>query len=285
MSHLRSLFFCPLTKRWFVTVILIVMIPACGDFISRRDGPPSRFIDVSRIPNAIPKIEPRSKSGNASSYVVMGKRYYVMGTSRGYDKTGVASWYGKLFHGRRTSNGEIFDMYAMTAAHTTLPLPTYVEVTNLSNRQKIIVRINDRGPFHGNRIIDLSYVAAKKLGIVATGTARVRIRAIGQQARDAKGKNMQASLGGSMAKIKQRYFDAPAFYLQIGAFTQRNNAQRLVSKLLSIVSDPVYIQAAPSELGVVHRVWIGPFDSRFGVEKLEIRLTHDGIKDTRIVAK
>lgn len=284
MSHLRSLFFCPLTKRWFVTVILIVMIPACGNFVSRRDGPPSRDIDVSRIPNAIPKIEPRSKSGNASSYVVFGKRYYVMGTSQGYDKTGIASWYGKLFHGRKTSNGEIFDMYAMTAAHTSLPLPTYVEVTNLSNQKKIIVRVNDRGPFHGNRLIDLSYVAAKKLGIVATGTAQVRIRAIGRQALN-PGKKVVASLDRSMAKINQREFVDSAFYLQIGAFRQRNNAQRLVSKLLSIVSDPVYIQAAPSKLGVVHRVWIGPFDSRFGVEKLEIRLTHDGIKDTRIVAK
>lgn len=129
-------------------------------------------------PDAVPVAEPRSRYGNPDSYEVRGVTYHVLDSSEGYEAEGMASWYGEAFQGRRTSSGEPYDMYAMTAAHRTLPIPTYVEVTNLENGRTAVVRINDRGPFHDGRIIDLSYAAARKLGVVGPGTARVRVRAL-----------------------------------------------------------------------------------------------------------
>lgn len=139
--------------------------------------------DPASIPDAVPKQESLSPYGNPAEYEAGGHTYHVLKTSEGYEAEGVASWYGPNFQGRRTSSGETFDMYKMTAAHRTLPLPTYVEVTNLENGRKAIVRVNDRGPFKKDRLIDLSYVAAVKLGVVGTGTARVRVRAVGPAAR------------------------------------------------------------------------------------------------------
>jgi rare lipoprotein A len=132
------------------------------------------------IPDVVPRAEPPSASGNMLEYEQSGGWYRVLDTSRGYDETGVASWYGRQFHGRRTSSGEPFDMYAVSAAHRTLPLPSYVHVTNLDNGRSIIVRVNDRGPFHetDRRIIDLSYAAAVKIGMTGSGTANVRVRAM-----------------------------------------------------------------------------------------------------------
>ena len=142
-----------------------------------RDSRPNR--EVSRdTPDAVVKNEPRSRSGNPASYEVFGKRYFVLPTAEGYDETAIDSWYGSKFHGRRTSSGETYDMFAMTAAHKTLPLPTYVEVTHLGTGKRIVVKVNDRGPFVEGRIIDLSFAAARKLGIDQVGTARVRVRAL-----------------------------------------------------------------------------------------------------------
>ncbi len=138
---------------------------------------------VDAIPDAVPTQEPLSAYGNPSEYEVDGHTYRVLSTSEGYEAEGIASWYGPKFQGRRTSSGESFDMYRMTAAHRTLPIPTYVEVTNLENGRRVVVRVNDRGPFHEGRIVDLSYVAARKLGIVGAGTARVRVRALEPAAR------------------------------------------------------------------------------------------------------
>jgi rare lipoprotein A len=136
--------------------------------------------DPRSIPDAVPPgPEPPSRYGNAEAYEVFGRTYRVLESSRGYDEVGEASWYGEDFHGRPTSSREPFDMYAMTAAHKSLPLPAYVEVENLDNGRKAVVRVNDRGPFHEGRIIDLSYAAALKLGVVGPGVARVRVRAVG----------------------------------------------------------------------------------------------------------
>ena len=129
-------------------------------------------------PDMVPKVEPRSRYGNPASYVVFGKRYHTKDDSHGHVERGLASWYGPGFHGRRTSSGERYDMYAMTAAHKTLPLPTYAQVTNLENGRSAVVRINDRGPFHGPRVIDLSRAAAAKLGVLAKGTAQVEVKAL-----------------------------------------------------------------------------------------------------------
>ncbi len=143
-----------------------------------RDGPPLVHPDVNHVPNAKPQIEPLSKYGNPPKYKALGKEYKVMKHSKGYTAEGMASWYGQKFHGRRTSSGEPYDMFSMTAAHPSLPLPTYAAVKNLENGKEVIVKINDRGPFASNRIIDLSYTAARKLGLYSKGTAKVRVTAI-----------------------------------------------------------------------------------------------------------
>lgn len=142
------------------------------------DSAPDEIIDVDAIPEPEVIREPRSAVGNRSSYTVLGKQYRVLGDAEGYVETGIASFYGKKFHGRRTSNLEVYDMYAFSAAHKTLPLPSFVRVTNLDNGKSVIVRVNDRGPFHPGRVIDLSYAAATKLGYVRNGTARVEVRAL-----------------------------------------------------------------------------------------------------------
>lgn len=161
----------------FVLLGVLFTLTSCST-VSQKDGPPPFDVDVSKIPDAVPKSERVSKYGNKPVYNVFGKNYHVMSSSKNYEEQGIASWYGTKFHARHTSNGERYDMLGMTAAHKTLPLPTYVQVTNLSNGKKVIVKVNDRGPFEGNRIIDLSYVAAKKLGMLGHGTARVDIKAI-----------------------------------------------------------------------------------------------------------
>lgn len=162
----------------FLGVSLGVLLAGCG-YLSKQDGPPLFCRpDPDDLADAVPRIEPKSRYGNPSSYKVFGKRYHVLPSSAGYVKRGLASWYGRKFHGRRTSSGETYDMCAMTAAHRSLPLPTYVRVINLDNGRGITVRVNDRGPFHPNRIIDLSYAAAVKLGMAEQGTARVEVRVI-----------------------------------------------------------------------------------------------------------
>lgn len=174
-----------------ITLCMCVCLPACSKKrrlpqsvrAVKNDGAPKQIPkNLSRIPNAKPKIEPLSRWGNrygkSNSYVIFNKRYHVRSTSRGYKERGFASWYGTQFHGRKTSNGDKYDMFAMTAAHKTLPLPTYVKVTNLKNNKRIIVKVNDRGPFHQNRIIDLSYAAALKLGMLGQGTAKVEVESV-----------------------------------------------------------------------------------------------------------
>jgi len=155
--------------------IAVASLSGCSSTGTKDWEADSGYTDIA---DATPQVEPKSKYGNPASYVVFGKRYYTKASSEGHVERGVASWYGKNFHGRRTSSGERYDMYAMTAAHKTLPLPTYARVTNVDNGRSAVVKINDRGPFYGERIIDLSYSAARKLGVVAEGTAMVEVRAI-----------------------------------------------------------------------------------------------------------
>lgn len=140
-----------------------------------RDGPPLTVVDVANKPLPIPKNEPRIKRGNVSPYTVFGVTYEVMPSAAGYQEVGTASWYGRKFHGRLTSSGEVYDMFEFTAAHKTLPIPSYVQVTNLANQERIVVRVNDRGPFAEGRIIDLSWAAAQRLGFADKGTARVEL--------------------------------------------------------------------------------------------------------------
>ncbi len=155
--------------------------PGRGPAGDAESGP---GIPISDIRDAVPRPEVKSPSGNPESYEVDGKRYRVLDTSAGYRERGIASWYGEKFHGRLTSSGVPYDMYRMTAAHKTLPLPTYVRVTNLENGRSVVLRVNDRGPLIEGRIIDVSFVAAQKLGLVGTGTARVEVEALHPPARD-----------------------------------------------------------------------------------------------------
>ena len=150
-----------------------------GPSLTSPDG-----IDFDAIPDAIPRAEIKSLSGNPETYVIDGVTYRVMETSAGYREEGIASWYGGYFHGQRTSSGDIYDMYQMTAAHKSLPLPTYVRVTHLANGRSVILRVNDRGPFVDDRIIDLSFAAARKLGMAEIGTAQVEVVALDPPARD-----------------------------------------------------------------------------------------------------
>lgn len=167
-----------------VFLFFLTELNGCGTFGKgtpeqpTADAAPATSFDADKIPNATPKAEPRSKSGNKKTYVVKGHRYYVLKSASGYHKRGYASWYGTKFHGKQTSNKESYNLYGMTAASPVLPIPTYVKVTNLKNGKKIIVKINDRGPFKKNRILDLSYAAAKKLGFASKGVALVDVEAL-----------------------------------------------------------------------------------------------------------
>ncbi|MBV8801756.1 MAG: septal ring lytic transglycosylase RlpA family protein, partial [Gammaproteobacteria bacterium] len=165
-------------SQLYLVFLFIIISSLNGCSTVNKDGPPPYDVDVSHIPNAQPKVEKLSKYGNMPVYRVNGKNYYVMNNSKHYQAEGIASWYGTKFHKKNTSSGEKYDMLGMTAAHRTLPLPTYLEVTNKANGRSVIVKVNDRGPFAENRLLDLSYAAAKKLGMIGHGTADVAVKAI-----------------------------------------------------------------------------------------------------------
>lgn len=251
---------------------------ACGSIDSKQDSAPTNAPDVSNVPNAVPRDEPRSKYGNPAHYEVFGKRYYTLNTSRGYHKKGIASWYGKKFHGRRTSSGETYDMYAMTAAHKTLPLPTYVEVTNLENGRKVIVKVNDRGPFHGDRLIDLSYSAATKLGIIGKGTGMVEIRAVtaGSVSTNPIVEELEASNVNS---------GPVGLYLQVGAFSTASTAEQLKLKLQQQIGDAILISPLTKPGGTLYRVRVGPLASVEYGDSLASRLLDLGFGNTHIVVK
>jgi len=209
------------------------------------DGPSSRKMTPEEVRDAVPVDEPRARYGNHSPYTVLGKTYTVLPTSKGYHERGIASWYGSKFHGRRTSSGEPYDMHLATAAHKSLPLPTYAEVTNLDNGRKMIVKINDRGPFHDDRIIDLSYAAAIKLGVDQTGTARIDVRAI----------DVNTSKR-SAVKV------ADGTFLQVGAFGKRKAAEDMAGKMMTAQLKPVTVQKSRG----LYKVWIGPYASDLEIE-------------------
>ncbi|MFY0665246.1 MAG: septal ring lytic transglycosylase RlpA family protein [Natronospirillum sp.] len=208
---------------------------AGGRYAMAQDRPPSRTITADQVQDLVPIYEPPTRGGN-SDYTIGGVRYQVMASAEGYRAEGVASWYGEKFHGHTTSNGETYDMYQLSAAHTRLPLPTYVRVTNLGNGREVIVRVNDRGPFHDNRLIDLSYAAAVRLGFADQGTARVRVEAL------PRSQHAPATA-------------APAHYwLQFGAFREERTARQFSQQ----VSAELGQTAAVEEEGGVFRVRMGP---------------------------
>ena len=243
------------------------------------DGAPYRHVDIASISNAVPKREPRSKYGNPESYVVFGKRYHTLNSSKGFVQRGVASWYGTKFHGKRTSSGEPYDMFAMTAAHKTLPLPSYVEVTNLDNGRKVIVKVNDRGPFVSGRIIDLSHTAARKLNIIGSGTGRVEVRAIDP------GKHRAAKQASTPVKIKSPALSSEQLFVQIGAFGNSGNAKNLQKDLYERLGPHFRINTYFSEAKKLYRVRIGPIASNEDAERVHARLNRIGFSGSHIVSE
>jgi rare lipoprotein A len=235
----------------------------------------------------VPRVEPRSRNGNPPFYDVLGKRYYVLSSSSGYVERGVASWYGPGFHQVRTSTGEPYDMYGMTAAHKTLPLPAYVRVTNLQNGRSIVVRVNDRGPFVGNRIIDLSYTAAAKLDMLRNGTAMVEVRTL-DVAAPADSAPLAAALTQTPAPIAAPDTAAPivavprALYIQAGAFSDPQNAQRLMQRLSGGGYGKVFVRDNEIAGRRMYRVRIGPVADVAEFDRVVAALERVGISDAHL---
>ena len=265
------------TRILHLSLLACLTLTGCS-FTRYHDSGPRAEINVARIPNAVPRVEPLSTNGNPQSYTVLGRTYHVLRSSRGYDERGIASWYGTKFHGHTTSNGEIYSMYKMTAAHKTLPIPSYVQVTNLENGRKVIVRINDRGPFHPNRIIDLSYVAAKKLGIASNGTGLVEVRSI-----DPRNWHPERSVP---TPVKTRY-RAPlsaenTLYIQAGAFASRYNAEQLKKKL-DVLLPRQNVQMAYLASDKLYRVRVGPLPNVDAADKVAQTISNNGYPEPHVV--
>ncbi len=246
----------------YVIPVCFVALTACGPLQPRDGAPASPPPNLLSIPDAVPRDEPPSRYGNMPEYEINGLRFRTLKSSRGYRATGIASWYGTKFHGKLTSSREPYDMYKMTAAHPTLPLPSYVRVTNLDNGRSVVVRVNDRGPFHPGRIIDLSYAAAARLDMLATGTARVRVEAVDSEA---------------------AAMDDGLLFLQVGAFAEQRNAQRLQRKLAQANIDSEIRPARLDDHDTIYRVHVGPFHSRQDAEHWRRQLADLGVAPTHIV--
>ena len=300
-----------------------------GDDVSRSqseryrqnsdNGPAAPPIDVSKIPEPVPKVEPRSRYGNKDKYEVLGKTYRVLPDGRGYVERGIASWYGNKFHGYMTSSFEKYDMYAFTAAHKTLPLPSYARVTNLDNGKSVVVRINDRGPFHENRIIDLSYAAAVKIGVWPKGTGLVEVRAIDPAHADdalppgrvaasparasapAPGSPSSAPSSSSSAlastrpaspsaaALAERAMDArplpvgtARIYLQLGAYGERANAERaLLGAQRAGLGDLAIVSVAVAGR-TIHRLRLGPLADADAADAMAQRVQRLGLGTPRV---
>lgn len=244
-----------------ILALLAAVLAACSS------SPPRKSVDPSQVPDAVPRAEPRSRLGNPAFYEVFGQRYEVLATADGYVERGVASWYGPDFHGGNTSSGERYDMYAMTAAHKTLPLPAYVRVTNLQNGRSVVVRVNDRGPFSKNRIIDLSYAAAMRLDMVRDGTALVEVAVVGPSS---------PAPAAAPSRAPQRLF------AQAGAFADEANARRLADRLTASGIAGVNVERGTSGGKAVFRVRIGPLESVAAYDSVVDRMRGAGFNSVML---
>lgn len=263
---------------WFGAAVLVSGCASRGGYY-QDDGPPSRPpADIQNIPDAVPRDEPLSETGN-DAYVALGQRYQPMSRAAGYREKGTASWYGKKFHGKRTSSGEPYNMYKMTAAHRTLPLPSYARVTNLANGASIIVRINDRGPFLHDRLIDLSYAAAYKLGIIGEGTGHVEVESV--TVSSSRARTADSGAGASTgAPVEDLSSDAERYYVQFGAFSQSANAESLKRKLQQFGIGFAHIQHGDDGY---FRVRSGPFSSSSTAEHILLRGAGLGLSTTIVM--
>ena len=261
--------------RSCAALLIAASLAACaGNAPQRSSQPPREAGPASAVP-------PRADRGNPPFYDVLGKRYHVLPTSAGYVARGVASWYGQDFHGLATSSGETYDMHAMTAAHTTLPLPTWVEVTNLANGKRVVVKVNDRGPFVDNRLIDLSYAAATALDMVGTGTTRVEVRAVAPPI------DAYRAPTPVLAAVQSPQAEAAAsvqrMFLQVGAFAQQENAEKLVARLRASGFQNPTLVTQPNDGRRLHRVWLGPVHDSVEYDALDARLRSIGVSGARLV--
>ncbi len=285
---------------------------------AHKDGAPWWDVDVSRIPDAVPTLHQGPYKANP--YTVLGKTYFPLTDSKRYVATGTASWYGTKFHGQDTANGEKYDLYGMSAAHKTLPLPSYVRVTNLDNNRSVILRVNDRGPFYSDRIIDLSYAAAKKLGYAEIGTARVKVEGIDPQEWWAsRGRPAPLMLDepqvvaqpaapaftASTGTIEQytpppqqhavavmpspieakKNVSGPAsgLFLQVGAFANPDAAELLRSKLSGIVQAPVFVSSIVRSQQTLYRVRMGPVNTPGEAQQLQANVRSANLGQPSVV--
>ena len=241
--------------------------PNAGRYSISQDRAPTRILSIAEIPEVIPEPITRTRAGNRSPYTVLGNSYTVLPTEEGYSERGVASWYGEKFHGHKTSNGEIFDMYLASAAHKSLPIPSFLRVTNLDNNRSIVVRVNDRGPFHGDRLIDLSYAAATKLGYLDSGTARVQLDAI---VASASSRDRAENLS-DLAPVSSRVLNTSggSQYLQVGAFSEMSTARAVSNQIEKMTNIPVIIRSInTSSNKVLHRVRVGPISDQGEIRQI-----------------
>ena len=225
-----------------------------------QDSAPLRPISQDEVFDAIPQADPILRFGNVSPYVIDGVTYNVLEDYRDYREQGTASWYGAKFSGHKTSNGELYDLYQPSAAHKTLPIPSYARVTNLENGKSIVVRVNDRGPFHSDRIIDLSYAAAVKLGYMEQGTAQVEVEVM--------------EVVGVEDRRDPLYGNYR--YLQLGAFGREASAQTLVEALKPLLTAEVFVSAVESDGTLLYRVRVGPVDDKSHLLAVQQQLQDSG---------
>ena len=298
----------------FSALVLLLLLGGCaseqrGDLAgpppkptgtgSDRDGTPEYRADLMNVPDAVPRPEVRTVAGNKSPYTVLGKTYRVRPVAPGHRERGLGSWYGTKFHGRKTSLGEDYDVYTMTAAHKTLPLPSYVRVINLENGRRTVVRVNDRGPFHEDRVIDLSYAAAYRLGYAGKGTALLELEVLDPMApewvakragreyrqpqpvaRSAPGESLALSSGSAPVLAPEPGSEVPDVvaqseglvtprtWLQAGAFRSMDGARSLQRSIAAVVDQEVVIQTVSGW----HRVRVGPLPSLAALDETRRRL-------------
>jgi len=291
-------------RRQVAIFLALLIVSACSSTPPRGGGgyyqddgpPPSAPTDIWQLPEPVPKNEALSKYGN-KPYSVFNKTYYPLKDISGYRERGVASWYGRKFHGKRASSGETYDMYALTAAHKTLPLPSYARVRNLANNRSLVVRVIDRGPFLDNRLIDLSYTAAARLGILGAGTGLVEVEGLtaddpppkdGPVSREAGSRERPPPKDASVAHPagdREPSAAAPKLYVQAGAFANLENARALGARLESGDFKPIEIQTAQLDNRAVHRVRIGPLASVEEGDRVAARVAGLGIDNAYIIVE
>lgn len=257
---LNALFCRALTRESVIALVLSALMGCSPNpYVADSTPPP---ISADAIEDAQPRPDPILAAGNSSPYTVNGETYRVLSTARGYSQQGIASWYGLKFHGRKTANGERFSVYGPTAAHKTLPIPSYVRVTNLENQRSMVLRVNDRGPFHPDRIIDLSYGAALKLGFADQGTAQVLVESL-----DITGVDDRRGIAGHYR------------FLQLGAFASQDSADALRLRVQSLVDMPIEITAVDTGGGRLYRLRAGPFQSESELYELRRHLQAAGLPE------